>query len=84
MKESKTKIGEETRAPGSFLKWQALSWSSLLGECQQDYAGMRPGLSEQESGVMSAQRPWPQTLHSCARSLLPSSAQLAPLTSECR
>lgn len=49
MKESKTKIGEETRAPGSFLKWQALSWSSLLGECQQDYAGMRPSLAEQES-----------------------------------
>lgn len=49
MKESKTKIGEETWAPGSFLKWQALSWSSLLGECQHGYAGMRPGLTEQES-----------------------------------
>lgn len=49
MKESKTKIGEETQAPGSFLKWQALSWSSLLRECQQDSAGLRPGLTEQES-----------------------------------
>lgn len=49
MKESKTKIGEETWAPGSFLKWQALSWSSLLGERQQNYAGMQPGLTEEGS-----------------------------------
>lgn len=48
MKESKTKIGEETQAPGSFLKWQALSWASLLGECQGGHAGVQPGLTEQE------------------------------------
>lgn len=59
MKGSKTKAGEETWAPGSFLKWQALSWSSLLGERQQDYAGMWPGLTEPKAKSLSTQRPWP-------------------------
>lgn len=48
MKESKTKTREETQAPVSFLKWQALSWSSLLGERQGGHAGVEPGLTEKE------------------------------------